>query len=176
MNGMTSPALASMVGKVVRIDRGGPESRNGRLIDVKADHLVLHNGEEGVIYYQTKHVKSISVDSRDYSDEGYLPKPRYLNVENFNAVLQNMKGRWVQVNRGGPESVQGVLSDVSDDQLILVIKNELMRIFIYHVRNISYVHQAHEKKEREKMTESKENAENSRVDTKEETMRKNAKK
>jgi spore coat protein B len=48
------------IGKVIRVDRGGPESRIGMLLDASEDHLCLLTEEDGVVYYNTKHIKSFT--------------------------------------------------------------------------------------------------------------------
>ncbi|MEH7480819.1 hypothetical protein V7157_06840 [Neobacillus drentensis] len=48
------------IGKVIRVDRGGPESRIGMLLDASEDHLCLLTEEDGVFYYNTSHIKSFT--------------------------------------------------------------------------------------------------------------------
>jgi spore coat protein B len=133
--------LSSMVGKTVRLDRGGPESRTGQVLAVQQDFLVLFEEKEGVIYYKTDHIKSLSVDAKDYSDltpaEGFV-QPNFIQADSFNAVLETMKHRWVKINRGGPESAEGLLTEIFDDYLLLTINNELVNVFNFHIRSISY--------------------------------------
>jgi spore coat protein B len=132
--------LSALVGRRVRIDRGGPESRSGRLISVKPDHAVVYVEGEGILYYKNSHIKSISLDARDYSDLNtlYDIPSSYLDVETFDDVLRNLKYHWVQINRGGPEKVEGVLSDSYADRVLLIVNNEIITILKYHIRNISY--------------------------------------
>ncbi len=54
----------ALKGKTVTIYRGGPESKSGKLLDVQSDYLTLYTQNNGVIYYQAEHVKSISEDSK----------------------------------------------------------------------------------------------------------------
>lgn len=134
--------LASMAGKTVRIDRGGPESRTGQVLAVQQDYLVLANEQEGVIYYKTDHIKSLSIDAKDYSDltppaEGFAV-PAYIQADSFTNVLETMKHRWVKINRGGPQSVEGLLTEIFDDYLLLTNNNELVSVFNFHIRSISY--------------------------------------
>jgi spore coat protein B len=134
--------LSSMVGRTVKLDRGGPESRAGQVLDLQQDYLVLLNEQEGVIYYKTDHIKSLSSDAKDYSDltppvEGYVI-PTYIKADSFNAVLGSMKHRWVKINRGGPESVEGLLTEIYDDYILLTNNNELVSVFNFHIRSISY--------------------------------------
>ncbi|WP_010283312.1 hypothetical protein [Bacillus timonensis] len=160
-----SELLSSMKNNMVRIDRGGPEARNGILLDVKTDYLVLYTEKDGVVYYQLEHVKSLSnavknnkssdsEDSNQQSNNSMMNNfvtPEYMEEENFSSLLKNMKYKWVTINRGGPESMQGVLAESSDDHLVLICEKEVCRLSTFHIRNISYVLKQ----------ESNQNAENS---------------
>jgi spore coat protein B len=55
----------SLLGKAIKIDRGGPESRIGKLLDIYDDHLVLLTEEDGVLYYNTNHIKSVTENAKD---------------------------------------------------------------------------------------------------------------
>ncbi|MCF6093583.1 hypothetical protein L1765_06225 [Microaerobacter geothermalis] len=157
--------LSSLLGKIVRVERGGPESKCGRLISFKSDYFVLYCEDDGeIIYYQTNHVKSISINTQDYSDQTVYSTIQYFDHDNLVEVLQNMVGRWIQINRGGPECIQGVLSDVFDDSILLVVKNEVVKIFTFHIRSISYVTN-HEKDKLSTKEVQKDNKEDKNEDT-----------
>jgi spore coat protein B len=149
--------LSSLVGKIVRIDRGGPESRVGRLLAVKPDHLVIYCEGEGIVYYKNDHIKSISIDERENIkrlNQENMFIPPFLDFDDFTTVLKNMTYRWVQINRGGPERLEGVLTDANDERILLVVKDEIVSVFNFHVRNISYLlqndHQASKDEEQNK--------------------------
>jgi spore coat protein B len=44
----------------------------------------------------------------------------------------------VRINRGGPESFEGVLSEVNKHFASLIVKEEVVRVSMKHIRNISY--------------------------------------
>lgn len=139
--------LDLLVGKLIRVDRGGPESRLGKLLAVKGDHLVVYinnDSEEGILYYKTDHIRSLSLDTRDVTDippvtteETVLPN--YFDEEDFASVMKNMKFRWVQINRGGHEKIEGVLIDATDELVTMINGNEVIHVLPFHIRNISYV-------------------------------------
>lgn len=141
---MDKASLATMLGKTVRVDRGGPESRMGKLLSAKDDHFVVYIENEGMLYYKIDHIKSFSVDTRDVTDLVEAPQeeqealPKYLDAPDFNAVLLSLKFRWVQVNRGGPEKIEGVLVDATDDKISLVKGEEIIQVVPFHIRSISY--------------------------------------
>ena len=127
-------------GKIVRIDRGGPESRTGKLLSVNSDYFTLLTEKEGIIFYQAHHIKSLTQNVKqglefgsDFEDKYQLRAP-----QDFRCVLASLKNYWVKVNRGGPESIEGVLSEVLPECIILVANEEVIRISIFHIRSISY--------------------------------------
>ncbi|MDQ0200212.1 hypothetical protein [Neobacillus ginsengisoli] len=131
--------IRSFSGKVIRIDRGGPDSRIGKLLDVYDDHLVLLTEEDGVVYYNTEHIKSVTENTNEKLDCNFeIPEGfEYKKADNFNSLLSTLKYQWVKINRGGPEKIEGILGDVNNDNLLLINKEEIVRISMFHLRNIS---------------------------------------
>ena len=80
-----------LIGKMVTIFRGGPESRTGKLLDVQCDYLTLYTPpNKAVIYYQFEHVKSISEDIKSNSPQHLLSdkeKVDYISEKNFYELL-----------------------------------------------------------------------------------------
>jgi spore coat protein B len=130
----------SLVGKTIKVDRGGPESRIGKLMAVLDDHLVLLTKDDGVIYYNTHHVKSVTENSKDTMDIGIeVPENfEFKSAANFQGLLDSLKFQWVRINRGGPEKLEGVISEINKDFLSLISKEEVVRVSMWHIRNISY--------------------------------------
>jgi spore coat protein B len=137
--------LKSLIGKMARIGNKDPESRYGKILSVKSDYLILETEEEGVIYYKLRHIKSVTVDGKDFSDLSFNPETAAvtaIQAESFADVMEGMKGRWVQMNRSGPECLQGVLTDRYEDHVLLIINSDVVRVFTYHIKNISFVNSA----------------------------------
>lgn len=130
----------SLVGKTIKVDRGGPESRIGKLMAVLDDHLVLLTKDDGVIYYNTHHVKSVTENSKDTMDIGIeVPENfEFKSAASFQGLLDSLKFQWVRINRGGPEKLEGVISEINKDFLSLISKEEVVRVSMWHIRNISY--------------------------------------
>jgi phage FluMu gp28-like protein len=53
-------------------------------------------------------------------------------------LLKSLNYKWVQINRGGPETVEGVLVGLEDDFINLIVGDEVVRITIFHIKNVSY--------------------------------------
>ncbi|MDD9269986.1 hypothetical protein ACFPES_23295 [Paenibacillus sp. GCM10023248] len=153
---MDKATLELLVGKDVRVDRGGPESRLGKLLVVKDDYIVVYIKDTGNVYYKTEHIKSVSVDTRTIADTSVvivdpdLPEPLLppvIDGVDFIAVVKEMKFRWVQINRGGPEKIEGILTDVTDILVTLTVGSEIVRVMPFHIRNISYVNKNNEQQQ-----------------------------
>ncbi len=124
--------------KVVQVNRGGSESKVGKLVAVKDDYIALLTKDDGVVYYQTKHIKSITENVKhNYNlDVKVLDSAEYL-PENFMKLLETCKYDWIQINRGGNEKVDGIVNEVDDGILTIVDNKEVVRIFIKHIKNVS---------------------------------------
>ena len=48
-----------------------------------------------------------------------------------------MEHKWVSINRGGPEAMEGVLVENAGGHYTLVSNEEVLRIHPYHIRSIS---------------------------------------
>jgi spore coat protein B len=155
-----------MKNQLVRIDRGGPESRTGTLLEVNGDFLILYTNEDGLIFYNKRHIKSLSaaVNNQKEDNEGNAESAENtetaesaeesventdqqldnlmtiyddIAADNFHNLLKNVKYTWVKLNQGGPESVEGLLVDSNEEHLLLAVNNAILRIPIYHLKNFS---------------------------------------
>jgi spore coat protein B len=130
----------SFQGKVIKVDRGGPESRIGKLLDESADYIAVLTEEDGLIYYNTHHIKSITENVKgNFNFDVEVPEDfEFKKAENFKVLLESLVPCWVKINRGGPETVEGVLYEVKNDFVHLVSKEEIVRIAMFHIKNVSY--------------------------------------
>lgn len=137
---MNKDLILSLGDKVVRIDRGGPESRIGRILAVEDDHITLLTEDDGVVYYMTHHIKSITDNAKQglqFNIE--IPEDfQFIRANNLKSVLGNLTSHWVQINRGGPEMLEGVLCEANEDYVTIVSNEEIIRLSMFHIRNISY--------------------------------------
>ena len=62
---MNKEMIHSLVDKVIKVDRGGPESRVGKLLAAEEDYITLLNDDEGIIYYNTQHIKSLTYNAKN---------------------------------------------------------------------------------------------------------------
>src|SRR4051812_22705062 len=137
---MNKEILCSLVGKAVKVNRGGHDSRVGLLLAVEEDYFVLLTKEDSVLYYKGHHVKSLTNNLKKGLDfKLAVPEDfEYVGGNCFKDVLSDLKYHWVTVNRGGHEKYEGVLDDIHDDYVTVVANEEVIRIAMFHIRNISY--------------------------------------
>ncbi|MBK3497420.1 hypothetical protein JFL43_21920 [Viridibacillus sp. YIM B01967] len=154
---MNKEMLLSLIHKVIKLDRGGPESCIGFLLAVEDDFVTVLTEKEGVIYYKTQHIKSLTQDSKDgLNFDIEIPENlEFIQAKDFKSLLENIKYQWIRVNRGGPEKLEGVLEDVSDDFVTIILNEEIIRLSLFHIRSISYGVKVEKEKDEEK--ESNEN-------------------
>jgi len=158
---MNKKMILSLVDKVIKVDRGGPESRVGMVLKAEEDHFTLLTEEDGIIYYNSQHVKSLTYNSKNKVDFNLIiPKDfEYIQATDFSSILDKLTLRWVKINRGGPETLEGVLDMVTDDFVTIVSGEEIIRVSLFHIRNISYgVKLEKTKKEEKADSNSKKNS------------------
>lgn len=137
---MNKNMMISFMGKVVKVDRGGPESRVGRIIAVKNDYFAMLTEEEGLIFYQHHHVKSVTRNtSKEFKfQSSFLDNFKFKAPIDFRCVLDSLIDFKVKINRGGKESMEGILNEANDDFVGMLTNEEVVHMSLFHIRNISY--------------------------------------
>ncbi|ACT00071.1 hypothetical protein [Paenibacillus sp. JDR-2] len=130
--GTGNTELRNLVGEFVRINRGGPESLEGKLLAVKNDYLVLST-REGVVYVDLSHVKSVTGFATSKSGGTCTD---YINANNFRGVVTALTKEFVQINWGGPEKVEGFLAEVQGNTALVVANNQVVYILVDHIKTI----------------------------------------
>ena len=162
---MDKDIMKCFIGKVIKVDRGGPESKIGMLMDASDDLIVLLTEDDGLVYYNSKHIKSFSDNikgSMKLSIE--VPKDfKFIKAANFKELLDSLKFKWIKINRGGPEKLEGVLTEVENDSVFLINNQEIVRLSLLHIRSISYgliVEKAEEEKSDKQKSRNKDGKSN----------------
>src|SRR4051812_5756761 len=150
--------LDFLIGKMVTIHRGGPESRSGKLLDVQSDYMTLYTPNKAVIYYQSEHVKSISEDIKSNSTQHLLDdqeKVDYISKKNFNGLLSKLVNEVIQINQGGPERRHGTLLAVRCDFLILLTEDDgVVYVKLHHIKSVSKTVRPEDKKDEKKTSKN----------------------
>lgn len=132
--------LEHLIGSKVRIFRGGPESRDGVLLDTQSDYLALYTKEDGVVYYNLSHIKSVIKNAKDGQNPHKTDEELCMKAYSFQDLLRNLKGSHIQIDRGGPESRDGKLLDVFSDFLVLETKKEGVIYYkTHHIKSVSVI-------------------------------------
>ncbi|WNS74382.1 hypothetical protein RRV45_15885 [Bacillus sp. DTU_2020_1000418_1_SI_GHA_SEK_038] len=143
---MSKDMMESLVNKVIKINRGGPETGSGTLLGVKDDYLILLSENDGVVYFKNQHIKSLtespkkgqnSKNGQNYNFD-QINNLEYMAPDTFEELLEDLRYQWVTINRGGPEKVEGMLHDTNGEFVALFCNEELLRLSMYHIRSISY--------------------------------------
>ena len=132
--------INSLLNKKVRVGRGGPESKTGYLLGINPDYLVLWADNGEIIYYQTLHAQSVTLDStntQEYDIESNGELPIFALGDSFVSTIDELKHNKVQVNRGGPDCLNGVIVENNDDYFTLAVGEEIIFIFTHHVKSLS---------------------------------------
>ncbi|WP_052475932.1 hypothetical protein [Cohnella kolymensis] len=140
-----------LVGRLVRINRGGHDSVEGVLVAIPSDYLVVLT-DEGIVYVNGAHVKSITEgvqESEGKSGGGrsgggrsggnrsrYGRSRSYVSASSFQSLLHRMRHKHIQINRGGPEKLDGFLAEVASDNVLLIVDRELVRIPTFHIKTV----------------------------------------
>lgn len=129
--------LESLKGRMVTIYRHGPESKTGRLLDVQSDYIVLKVEDNKIVYYQIRHVKSISEDSKANQpvfeqDE----EQEFIQEQSFSELFHQLKNEKIQINQGGPDMAVGTLVEASNDFIVLAMEDsEIVYFNLHHVKS-----------------------------------------
>jgi small nuclear ribonucleoprotein (snRNP)-like protein len=136
---MGNYATKNFLGKVIQVDRNGPESKIGKLLHTADDYIAVLTEDEGVVCYNSHHIKSFTVNlNKEMELNVKIPKDLKFEADNLKELLKSLNYKWVQINRGGPETVEGVLVGLEDDFINLIVGDEVVRITIFHIKNVSY--------------------------------------
>ena len=173
---MDNSYMEGFIGKVIKVDRGGAESRIGMLLDASDDLIVMLTEDDGVVYYNAHHYKSVT-DNMKEPMEFNLEVPedfKFIKAANFLELLESLRLKWVKINRGGPEKLEGIVTQVGKEYIGVVNNQEVVHLPMFHIKSISYglkIEKAEEEKSdqqqsRQKGGKSNNNSQNKKNRTK----------
>ncbi|WP_248929159.1 hypothetical protein [Paenibacillus hamazuiensis] len=124
--------LANAIGRGIRVNRSGPDSIEGKLLYVHHDYLVMQTNQ-GVVYVNGRHVKSFSEANASGS---YSGSARYVRAYNFNDLFLRLRHQHVCIN-GGPEKVEGFILEAMDDNIVVLVNKQMVRIPVFHIKHVT---------------------------------------
>lgn len=145
--------LNNLVGRVVKINKAGPDLRTGKLLEVNDDYLTLQTKEQEVVYYLLNHVKAVVEDTKGNVSPTDYPELTIYGGETKTVMdlLDQLLLGSVQINGGGPASRFGKLLAVNDEFLTLETKKE--GLVLYQLDHIKSVTEMEQKEENESVYE-----------------------
>lgn len=129
--------LSTMLGKEVRINKGGPHVKWGRLLDFSSNFIVLQS-EEGVVYIHMEHVKSVTEMlgvHPDATEVKYGEAPQYNKLESMDQVMGSLVNQWVRLNEG-PDKLEGALMESNADYVRMFAGKEMIFVPMFHIKSI----------------------------------------
>ncbi|GMX62684.1 hypothetical protein Elgi_24890 [Paenibacillus elgii] len=126
----------SLIGSEVKINRGDPDTVTGKLIGIHPNYVALST-EDGAVYVNTTHLKSISQSPDQKSSGTNGSVTAHIKTSSFNDLLHELRHNFVKINRGGPKKLEGIVSDVTSDHVIVIINNEPVRVPLFHIKSVT---------------------------------------
>lgn len=126
---------ATLTGKYVEVNCGGPNAVKGILQSVQPDYLVVLDKNGTIVYVNDTHIKSVKDTETSTAQD---IKTDYITASNFSGVVEELQYSSVRVNRGGTQELTGMIVDVDRKDLVMNINNkEVVRIPVNRVRSIT---------------------------------------
>ncbi|MBN8209602.1 hypothetical protein JI666_12670 [Bacillus sp. NTK071] len=138
MTNFNSEHLADLKGKTCQVNLKGPEAKSGLLLNAEEDHLMLQTENE-IVYYNLDHVKSVSIDTTETTETTEEMFLNPISEKSFGEVAKAMEHKWITINRGGPEHMEGVLVSAESDTILVLKDRELVRVTFFHIKSLSTI-------------------------------------
>lgn len=131
----------NLIGRQVKINRGGPDMVEGQLVAIPADFMVVST-KDGIVYVNAVHVKSITETGQSGGTTGNRSGNRsrsaaFITASSFRSLLSKLRHQFIQINRGGPEKIDGFLAEINSDSLLVVVNREIIRIPVFHIKTVN---------------------------------------
>jgi hypothetical protein len=135
-------ALQSWTQTVVQLDGGGPDPVVCYVVCVKTDYLIASVIPEGMVYIPIHHIQlvrpldvAVRAEFVEWASRQMAQLPA---ATRFVEALRHEVGRLVRIGRGGPDEISGILRQVHDEFVELVVSpHESTRIPTHHVKVVS---------------------------------------
>lgn len=105
----------------------------GVLLDVKQDHLIVEV-DQNIFYFALEHIHALSKNAKDFRISSTIVP--HLDRNNLAELLCELKYNWVTINSLSNQAFFGVLSNISEDHIILINNHEQLYIQKSFISNI----------------------------------------
>ena len=103
------------------------------LLDVKLDHIIV-NMDDRIFYIAISHIQTLSKNAKDpHITKQLVP---YLDRKHLTDLFDALKYNWVTINGLGNQTFNGLLSNISDDHIMLINDTEIRIIHKSFISNI----------------------------------------
>ena len=103
------------------------------LLDVKLDHIIV-NMDDRIFYIAISHIQTLSKNAKDpHITKQLVP---YLDRKHLTDLFDALKYNWVTINGLGNQTFNGLLSNISDDHIMLINDTEILIIHKSFISNI----------------------------------------
>jgi|HigsolmetaGSP12D_1036236.scaffolds.fasta_scaffold01782_4 hypothetical protein len=130
--------FASFINQYVTINGNSPERTNGILLGVGKEHIALLT-DTGIVYYQSRHIKGITKQQKKFHFFAKLANLDYevVKVHGFKDVVRAFQHKWVILNGRKKDSLEGFISEVYDDHVIMINGGDVFYVPLYHIKSIT---------------------------------------
>jgi spore coat protein B len=131
--------VTSLIGKSIRLGRGGPDGTQGVLVAVKLDYLTLLSEDGSLVHYPVHHLRSITELVNAEPDEDLDLSGDAIDAlpDTLQQLLQAYTGLKVQVYDHGPENAAGIVFGTGDDFVKLITSpDEMVHYPFFHIRSV----------------------------------------
>ncbi|WP_391208189.1 hypothetical protein [Psychrobacillus sp. L4] len=105
----------------------------GILLDVKQDHLVME-AKKKIVYFAMHSIHALSINAKDFYKTTKLCS--YLDKNDLTEILIALRYNWVTINSLSKFALNGVLTSILQDHIVLINKKELLYIPKPYISNI----------------------------------------
>jgi hypothetical protein len=135
-------ALNSLIGFNISIISDDKTVHDGVVLDVKSDFIVIKKNSDKQCYFNLNQVYALSKNTKEFQVQILDHEPT--QKQSFTELINELKGQWVTVNRENNLSLDGFLSTVTNDYIVLLNKDKQLYV---QLSDILYIFKGIDNKE-----------------------------
>ncbi|WP_458354253.1 hypothetical protein [Peribacillus frigoritolerans] len=135
-------ALDSLIGFNISIISDDKTVHDGVVLDVKSDFIVIKMNSDKQCYFNLNQVYALSKNTKEFQVQILDHEPT--QKQSLTELINELKGQWVTVNRENNLSLDGFLSTVTNDYIVLLNKDKQLYV---QLSNILYIFKGIDNKE-----------------------------
>ncbi|RDW15510.1 DUF6897 domain-containing protein [Oceanobacillus chungangensis] len=128
--------LNQLIGFDIKVIYPGPHNLKGLLVEVKEDYLVLKDDKDVIQYVKLDKIKELTKNTKNIKAKD-TTEIESLSQLNFLELLKVFENEWLMVSRDGANVIEGFLSNVSNNYITFVVKDEISFIPISQIAMLS---------------------------------------